>query len=213
MINYIKEILYNYELKVCSFEDEKAVIVYDSHDTYPENCVKFDWQNGEYILYEVHRSRQIIRAKDTDEKTAIIKLYILCLRFFTIKIFTPSDLKFLTESQEKIQKLYNAGDVMKIKDFITNTFSDMNISLAENNLEGISLMKNNNTYFIDVNGYPLYKSNNLCQAYCLTFNVCMKISILCKMLREKFDLNNCPLSLINIYLFGTQFSEDIPQPL
>lgn len=82
-----------------------------------------------------------------------------------------------------------------------------------NKLEGISLVKNNSTYFINVNGYPLYKSNSLCQAYGLTVNVCMKITILCKMIREKFGVDNCPLSLMNIYLFGTQFSENIPRPL
>lgn len=213
LINHLKKVFDNYRLKVRDFEDKKAVIIYDSHNTYPEDCVKFDWQNDEYIIYEVHRSRQIIIAKDTDEKTAIIKLYIFCLRFFAIKILTPSSVEFLTKSQEKIQKFYNADDMNKIKDFIINAFGDMDISFAENNLEGISLVKNNNIYFINVNGYPLYKSNNLCQAYSLTFNVCLKISILCKMIREKFGLNNCPLSLMNIYLFGTQFSENIPRPL
>ena len=192
MINRLKKVFDNYRLKVRDFEDKKAVIIYDSHNTYPEDCVKFDWQNDEYIIYEVHRSRQIIIA---------------------IKIFTPSNVEFLTKSQEKIQKLYNADDMNKIKDFIINAFGDMDISFTENNLEGISLVKNNNIYFINVNGYPLYKSNNLCQAYSLTFNVCLKISILCKMIREKFGLNNCPLSLMNIYLFGTQFSENIPRPL
>lgn len=139
--------------------------------------------------------------------------YIFLRSICNFFAFFLQSYKFLTKSQEKIQKLYNADDMNKIKDFIINAFGDMDISFTENNLEGISLVKNNNIYFINVNGYPLYKSNNLCQAYSLTFNVCLKISILCKMIREKFGLNNCPLSLMNIYLFGTQFSENIPRPL
>lgn len=57
MINHLKKVFDNYRLKVRDFEDKKAVIIYDSHNTYPEDCVKFDWQNDEYIIYEVHRSR------------------------------------------------------------------------------------------------------------------------------------------------------------
>lgn len=86
MINRFKKVFDNYRLKVRDFEDKKAVIIYDSHNTYPEDCVKFDWQNDEYIIYEVHRSRQIIIAKDTDEKTAIIN-YIFLFTLFCYKNF------------------------------------------------------------------------------------------------------------------------------
>ena len=49
MINHLKKVFDNYRLKVRDFEDKKAVIIYDSHNIYPEDCVKFDWQNDARI--------------------------------------------------------------------------------------------------------------------------------------------------------------------
>lgn len=213
MISGLEQLLNEYPLKICYKKNRNEVLIYNSNDIYPEDCVKLCFQNNEYNIYEVHRATQIIRAKEEKELYALIKIYMFCLRFFSIKIFSSYQLDCLAKKQNSIKNLYNSGCVSEIENLITSTLYDINISFWRNEIDGLSLIEDNGLYMVNVNGYTLYKNNDLNKAYCLIFNIGFKISYLCTMLKEKFNIENYDISLINIYVFGTQFYKDIPKPL